>query len=412
MISRKLVVKKNSLMGKFCSSLSRQTYSKCKMKEEKKSRNEKLISFLKAIDIFDKFDNDDFVSRTKMGAVFSILLMILGVAYLVTKTYRFITPKIIRDLAVNAALVNEQDFVNISVNVLVNLPCYFLHLDAVDSLGFSQLDINSTAKLRRIKKNGKFIGIANETLKDRCYPCFGALPDSVCCNSCEQLILIHHMRGMEPHPDQWPQCQSENRKYKVYLDEKCHIKGKISVNKVSGNFHIAPGRNAVSSGGDHKHDLSYNFPNLDLSHSIEHIRFGPKIPTANNPLENYKVVQNPNSPMVYKYELMVTPVIYVKGGKIADRGYEYTAMITQNDMRNGIREAPGIFFRYQFTPYTITITQKPRSIAMFITSAIGFLSGGFSLTFLADRFVFKAIQIKKESEKKKEEEVVPVNLAK
>ncbi|KAK8853752.1 hypothetical protein M9Y10_016295 [Tritrichomonas musculus] len=354
--------------------------------------------FLKSIDIFDKFQDDQFKVATRTSFLLSVFLSTFGCLFFIIKVIRFFIPNIHRDLELSSSLVNQEDFVNISISVLVNLPCYFLHLDAIDSLGFSQLDINSTANLRRINKMGQFIGIVNETLKHECHPCYGILPDNICCNSCEQLILMSTLKGMTPQPDKWIQCQgkfpgrNQNKKINaphVSLDEKCLIKGKISVNKVPGNFHIAPGKNDVTSGG-HQHDLSFHFPNLDLSHNINLVRFGPFIPTVTNPLQNVKVSQDPNRFMVYKYHLVVTPINYIHDGKLITRGYEYTALIMNREAR---REAPGIFFHYSFTPYTITIVSKSRSFAQFITSTFGFLSGSFAMASMLDFVIDKKSRI-------------------
>jgi hypothetical protein len=362
-------------------------------------------SFLRSIDIFDKFNDDELRLRTKTGALLSILLTLFGALFFAIKTVRFLTPKIYRDLSLTPALINQQDFVNISVSVEVDLPCYFLHLDAIDSLGFSQLDINSTANLRRFTKSGRFIDIANQTLKKTCHPCFGALPDTACCNSCEQLILLFAMRGMAPRPEEWPQCRSRNLPPQVSLDEKCMIKGKVSVNKVSGNFHIAPGRNLVDSNtAGHQHDLSFAFPSLDMSHRIDRIRFGPSIPTANTPLTGINIRQRARRSMLYRYNMLVTPLVYIKNGKEKARGYEYTAIIAKRAIVPGM--APGIFFDYSFTPYAVVVNAKSRSFAQYITSTFGFLSGSFAAVMMLDLFL-QTTQIIEKWKKPKTEEDKP-----
>ncbi|KAH0785934.1 endoplasmic reticulum-Golgi intermediate compartment protein 3 isoform X2 [Histomonas meleagridis] len=354
-------------------------------------------NFLKSIDIFDKFDNEDLKLKTFSGALLSFFLSTFGSIYFLIKLVRFITPNIYRDLTVDKSLVSGHDFVNISVNVLVNLPCYFLHLDAIDALGFSQLNINSTAQLRRIGKDGKFIGIANESVQSECYPCYGLLPDSYCCNSCEQLILLHKFRGLRATPEKWPQCNQQKPEQKVSKYEKCHIRGKVSVNRVTGNMHIAPGRNIPNS-PTHQHDLSVQLPHIDLSHIINHVRFGPKIPTARNPLRGIQVKQNPNDAYVYRYNLMVTPVIYYKDGVFMNRGFEY---IVQRENSPAIGRAPGIYFFYRFSPTTVRITAKSHSFAQFITSTAGFLSGSFALALMIETLIQER---QKRSQKKKSAE--------
>lgn len=82
------------------------------------------------------------------------------------------------------------------------------------------------------------------------------------------------------------QCEREH--YSERLDaqrnEGCRIEGGIRVNKVVGNFHIAPGR-SFSSGNMHVHDLN-NFLESPVegghtfTHHIHHLRFGPQLPDS------------------------------------------------------------------------------------------------------------------------------------
>lgn len=64
--------------------------------------------------------------------------------------------------------------------------------------------------------------------------------------------------------------------------EGCRIEGGLRVNKVIGNFHIAPGR-SFTNGNLHVHDLE-NFFNTPVtgghvfSHQIHSLRFGPELP--------------------------------------------------------------------------------------------------------------------------------------
>ncbi len=81
------------------------------------------------------------------------------------------------------------------------------------------------------------------------------------------------------------QCEREH--YSKKLDEQrgqgCRIEGGFRVNKVVGNFHIAPGR-SFSNGQMHVHDLNNYLdvpegqPGHTFSHTIHHLRFGPQVP--------------------------------------------------------------------------------------------------------------------------------------
>ena len=80
------------------------------------------------------------------------------------------------------------------------------------------------------------------------------------------------------------QCEREH--YGERLDsqrkEGCRIEGGIRVNKVVGNFHIAPGR-SFSNGNMHVHDLNNYFDTPVpgghvFTHTIHSLRFGPQLP--------------------------------------------------------------------------------------------------------------------------------------
>jgi hypothetical protein len=350
-------------------------------------------SVLRYLDIFDKFNDDELRVRTRCGTILSIFLAILSGLYLAIQTVRLFTPKIHRDLALAPSVTNQRDFVNISLSIFVDLPCYLLHLDAIDSLGFSQLNINGTARLRRVNASGRIIGVANQPPAGACHPCYGALPAGACCNSCEQLLLMFALKNLTAEPQRWPQCAA-GAPPRVSLDEKCLVKGKISVNKVPGLFHIAPGRNDDESPeGEHAHDLSGVFPSLALSHRINGIRFGASVPTANAPLAGLAIAANVLEPMRYRYIMMATPLVYIKNGCEKARGYEYTTMITIRKVRPGM--APGIFFDYSFTPYGVVVNAVSRSFLQYLTSTLGFLSGAFALVMLLDTFLHETGLLKK-----------------
>lgn len=126
--------------------------------------------------------------------------------------------------------------------------------------------------------------------------------------------------------------------YAERLDEQrnegCRIEGGLRVNKVVGNFHLAPGR-SFSNGNMHVHDLKnyWDTPvtgGHSFSHVIHHLRFGPQLPDnlskkvqskvllpwTNhhiNPLDGTKqVTQDPN--LNYMYFVKIVPTSYLPLG--------------------------------------------------------------------------------------------------
>ena len=364
-------------------------------------------AFLESIDVFDKSTNDDFKLSTKASAILSTFFSLFIITLIVLQVTSIFKPELVRDLNLEAQSLEDQELANVSIDIVINMPCYFLHLDVVDTLGMDQLDINTTAKFMRLTHDGKFIDYKNVSMKPVCYPCFGVLPEGYCCNDCQQLLFLHLIQGKAVDTSKMPQCQGRSRVGEMFKNEKCRIKGKISLNKATGNFHIAPGFN-IGNGLQHRHDVTEHIPNFDLSHKIQNMRVGRKIPLTYNPLNKYSAVQKPGQIIIYKYTLLVTPVVYKTKGRVIGNGYDYTAMISRYF---GTPSSPGIYFHYSFTPYGVTVNANYLSIGQMITSTAGFLSGIFAILTLIDETAFKHPEgeSRPKEDKEKKVENTPTN---
>lgn len=124
-----------------------------------------------------------------------------------------------------------------------------------------------------------------------CGDCYGAdSPDVRCCNTCNDLIQAYQRK-------QWSvtdilrnatQCIHDRAKHFANLgaDEGCTVSGKMLVNKVAGNFHIAHGESIVRD-GRHIHQFNPALaPKFNVSHTIHSISFGDPYPSMPaNPLD-------------------------------------------------------------------------------------------------------------------------------
>lgn len=125
-----------------------------------------------------------------------------------------------------------------------------------------------------------------------CGQCYGATPPpnaqkSGCCNTCDEVREAYaSVSWAFGRGENVEQCEREH--YAERLDsqrqEGCRIEGGIRVNKVVGNFHIAPGR-SFSNGNMHVHDLNNYFETpVDgghhFTHHIHQLRFGPQLPPS------------------------------------------------------------------------------------------------------------------------------------
>jgi hypothetical protein len=184
------------------------------------------------------------------------------------------------------------------------IPCELLTLDVMDVSGEQQHGVLHGVNKVRLRPQGEGGGVidvkalslhsqddaAHHLDPDYCGDCYGAkAPENAikpgCCNTCDEVREAYAQAswafGKGENVDQ---CQREH--YAERLDEQrhegCRIEGGLRVNKVVGNFHIAPGR-SFSNGNMHVHDLKnyWDMPVQNMhsfTHTIHNLRFGPQLP--------------------------------------------------------------------------------------------------------------------------------------
>jgi hypothetical protein len=333
--------------------------------------------FLESLDVFDKFSEEEYKVKTFSGAVLSLLLSGFGTFLFMVQIADHLVPSLSRNLGASRTVPGDTFLVNISLSIFVTFPCHLLHLDTRDSLGFAQLYAN-TVTLRRSSPTSDFLGYAAYPNRSNCLPCYGARPADECCNSCEELYLLHKLKNIEPTPQKWAQCEGVSDMPSP--NEHCLLKGKLLVNKVPGLFTIRFTRSLYNS-------TSQSLQQFNLSHVLVRIRFGPKVAGTSMPLEMIRVIQNSEEPLHYRYDLVCTPVVLVARDRIIARTFEYTPVASPSLASRA--KPPGLFFRYQFTPYAVTITLSMKSLASLLAGTSGVLSGAFAITSLIDRFLYR-----------------------
>lgn len=184
------------------------------------------------------------------------------------------------------------------------MPCELLTLDVMDVSGEQQHGVQhgvSKVRLRPESQGGGVIDSkalllhaddesAQHLDPTYCGDCYGARspPNAIkagCCNTCEEVREAYAQASWAfGRGENVEQCQREH--YSERLDEQrdegCRIEGGLRVNKVIGNFHLAPGR-SFSNGNMHVHDLKNYWDSPvagghSFKHEIHQLRFGPQLP--------------------------------------------------------------------------------------------------------------------------------------
>jgi hypothetical protein len=176
------------------------------------------------------------------------------------------------------------------------------------------------------------------------------------------------------------QCQREHyaQRLEEQKDEGCRVEGGLRVNKVVGNFHLAPGR-SFSRPNAHVHDLKNYWATEkgdskhDFTHIIHHLRFGPQLPPSvvrqmsgtvsamtsgeQNPLDNTR--QDTDDPAFnYMYFLKIVPTSFLPLGR--EKNYRAASRLLDDSSEIG---AFGIAADGSIETHQYSATRHKRSLS-------------------------------------------------
>ena len=151
----------------------------------------------------------------------------------------------------------------------------------------------------------------------------------------------------------------------------CHIFGSVPVNRVSGVLQIT----AKGFGYADSHRASLE--DLNFAHVINEFSFGDFYPYIDNPLDNTAQFDQDEPLTTYLYYTSVVPTLFKKLGAEVD-----TNQYSVNDYRylnkdssvKGNRRVPGIFFKYNFEPLSIVVSDVRISFIQFLVRLVAICS--------------------------------------
>jgi hypothetical protein len=166
------------------------------------------------------------------------------------------------------------------------------------------------------------------------------------------------------------------------LNEGCRVHGNLEVNKVAGNFHIAPGQ-SFEQRNFHVHSLrNIRLNMLNTSHYINDLSFGEYFPNQVNPLSDTKQVTNEGA-VLFHYYVKVVPSTYVYLNKTELRTNQYSVTkhrkVIQNIHDGNSHQLPGTFFTYEISAIMVKFVERQRSLVQFLTSSCAIIVMNISL---------------------------------
>ncbi|KAF3484196.1 endoplasmic reticulum-Golgi intermediate compartment protein 3 [Arthroderma uncinatum] len=428
-----------------------------------KSRFTRLDAFAKTV--------EDARIRTRSGGVVTIAALLI-VIYLVWgewNDYRrvVIQPELIVDKG-------RGERMEIHLNMTFpRLPCELLTLDVMDVSGELQTDVDhgvNKVRLSSLAEGGRVIDVTALDLHkkddspahldpDYCGDCYGVPAPSKakkpgCCNTCDEVRDAYAEKNWAfGRGEGVKQCMDEG--YSQRIDEQrnegCRIEGILRVNKVAGNFHVAPGR-SLTSGNFHAHDLD-NYYHTTVPHTMTHIihklRFGPQLPEelysrwkwtdqdVTNPLDKTEhKTEEPRYNFLYFVKVVSTSYLplgwdaswsseahaqfhdqvplgeqgkyFGSQGSIETHQYSVTShkrsLDAGDDSAEGHKERqfarggiPSVMFNYEISPMKVINREtRPKSLSTFLTGICAVIGGTLTVAAAVDRLLYEGgLRVKK-----------------
>ncbi|KAF9912536.1 hypothetical protein BX616_010306 [Lobosporangium transversale] len=368
------------------------------------------LSRFKSFDAYAK-TLDDFRVKTSTGAAVTFLSAFIILVLLIGEFLDYRSVRIESSLIVDGG---RKEKMSIDFDITFpKIPCYILTLDVMDVAGEHQSDITHSVYKVQLAPDGTEIkrersqNLGNtgpdpkEVGENYCGDCGGAArPESGCCNTCEDVRQAYVRSGWSfNHPEGIEQCVREGymEKMKEQANQGCRVHGMLTVNKVTGNFHIAPGR-SFQNANMHVHDIQqYLEHGLDFSHHIRRLTFGQHVPNVQNPLDDQHV-DGAEGLYMFQYYIKVVGTTHHYMNKPPVRTNQYSVTQFNRNLHykdehgrvhqpNGL---PGVFFNFDISPMMVVQVEERKSFTSFLTGVCAIVGGIFTVASIIDGAIWRA----------------------
>ncbi|KAB2613410.1 endoplasmic reticulum-Golgi intermediate compartment protein 3-like [Pyrus ussuriensis x Pyrus communis] len=333
---------------------------------------------LKNLDAFPRAE-EHLLQKTQSGALVSVVGLLIMATLFVHELRYYLTTNTVHQMSVD---LKRGETLPIHINMTFPaLPCDVLSVDAIDMSGKHEVDLDTNIWKLRLNSHGHIIG--TEYLSDLV----------------EKEHSHKHDDGNDNHDDKDQEIHSQGTfdqaaedlikrvKHAIANGEGCRVFGVLDVQRVAGNFHISVhGLNIFVAqmifGGS---------KNVNVSHIIHDLSFGPKYPGIHNPLDGTDRILHDTSG-TFKYYIKIVPTEYKYISKEVLSTNQFSVTEYFSPMKQFDRSWPAVYFLYDLSPITVTIKEERRSFLHFITRLCAVLGGTFALTGMLDRWMYRFVE--------------------
>ncbi|KAK0494107.1 endoplasmic reticulum vesicle transporter-domain-containing protein [Armillaria luteobubalina] len=340
--------------------------------DEDKSLLEKLDEVVPAplaqFDAFPKLPSS-FKSRSESRGFITLFVGFLAFLLMLNDIGEFIWGWPDHEFSVDR---DPSSFMNINVDMVVNMPCRYISVDLRDAIG-DRLFLSGHG----LRRDGTKFDVGQATkLKEH----------SEALSVHQAIAQSRNSRGFF---DTIFRRSSTNLFKPTYNYEAhgsaCRVWGTLEVKRVTANLHITTLGHGYASHEHVDHKL------MNLSHVISEFSFGPHFPDMTQPLDySFEVTHDPF--VAYQYFLHVVPTTYIATRSKPLHTHQYSVTHYTRVLEHN-RGTPGIFFKFDLDPMSLTIHQRTTTFAQLLIRCVGVVGGVFVCMGYAIRVTTKAVEV-------------------
>ncbi|RDB26128.1 ER-derived vesicles protein 41 [Hypsizygus marmoreus] len=264
---------------------------------------------------------------------------------------------------------NKSPYMGINIDIVVAMPCQYLSVDLRDAVGDRLFlsggfrrdgTVFDTTQATTFKAHTEALSVRKAVSQSR---------------KSRGLFSMFRRRTPEFKPTYKHEAAGS----------ACRVWGTLGVKRVTANLHITTLGHGYAS---YEH---VDHTQMNLSHVISEFSFGPHFPDMTQPLDySYEITNEPF--IAYQYFLHVVPTTYIAPRSPPLRTNQYSVTHYTRILEHN-RGTPGIFFKFDLDPLSITIHQRTTTFIQLFIRCVGVIGGVFVCMGYAIRITTRAVEV-------------------
>ncbi|CAM6110784.1 unnamed protein product [Calypogeia fissa] len=337
------------------------------------------------------------MQKTTTGAAVTIIGMLLMATLFFHELRYQLSIRTVHQMSVET---KRGEKLPIAINITFPaLPCKVLSLDAIDMSGKHEVDLDTNIWKIRINRDGYIIG--SEFVTD-------LVEGEHKTEEEKQLAEVKvddfgHDHDDDEHghshgPKTFGDPEKVIKEIKTALEQRegCRVFGVLDVERVAGNFHVSMHGLSIFVA----QQIYESVTEVNVSHVIHDLSFGPKYPGIHNPLDGTERILHEESG-TFKYFIKIVPTEYrfLNGMVMPSNQFSVTEYFMSSKAYD--RNWPAVFFVYDLSPISVTIREERHHFGHFLTRICAVIGGTFAVTGMLDRWIYGLVELVMSSQKGK-----------